>query len=117
MLKEMGTEPPMLGDTGDKPSEDSYTIQARRQALMHEDPQIQQFRGYVARRGEMEAGGASSPYNNIPDNEMYQTAIVARASIADSSSEFKVVALVSPGDDVRSAKKQVAEEIANAILH
>ena len=74
---------------------------------------IRVFRGYMARREDIRN---QSPYDNIPADQMYQTAIVARASILDSSTEFKVVALVNPGEDVRTAKKLVAEEIADAIL-
>jgi hypothetical protein len=114
MLKDMGAQPPSLGDTGDKPLEDPYTTQARQETLTHMDPMTEQFRSYVARRSD---AANASPYNDIPPNQLYQTAIVARASVSDSSSEFKVVALVAPGDDVRAAKKLVAEEIANAILH
>jgi len=115
MLKEMGAEPPPLGDTGDKPLEDPYTSQARRQVLTHEDPMTMQFKSYVTNREDMANG--HSPYDNIPPDQMYQTAIVARATVSDSSSEFKVVALVAPGDDVHTAKKLVAEAIADAILH
>jgi len=114
MLRAMGAEPPPIGDTGDKPLEDPYTMQARRQVLQHEDAMMQQFRGYVARRSDM---ANASPYNDIPADQMYQTAIVARASVSNSASEYKVVALVSPGDDISAAKKLVAEEIANAVLH
>ncbi len=115
MLKAMGAEPPHLADTGDKPLEDPYTAQARRQALMHQDVATQQFNNYVIQRNEMMNG--SSPYDDIPPNEIYQTAIVARASVSDSSTELKVVALVDPGGNVREAKKLVAETIADAILH
>ncbi len=114
MLKDMGAQPPALGDTGDKPLEDSYTVEARRQVLTHEDTMTQEFNNYVAQRSD---AAGQSPYDNIAPNEMYQTAIVARASVSDSSSELKVVALVNPGDDVRNAKKLVAEAIADAILH
>lgn len=113
MLKEMGAEPPALGDTGNKPLEDPYTTQARRQTLMHEDATIGQMQGYINRREDP----GQSPYANIPADQMYPTAIVARASASDSATEFKVVALVNPGDDVRAAKKLVAEAIADAILH
>lgn len=113
MLKELGAEPPALGDTGDKPLEDAYTSQARRQALTHEDPMMGQMRAYVDRREEQ----GQSPYADVPQDQMYQTVIVARASASDSATEFKVVALVNPGDDVRVGKKLVAEAIADAILH
>jgi hypothetical protein len=113
MLKEMGAEPPALGDTGDKPLEDPYTTQARRQMLLHEDATMGQLQGYINRREDP----GQSPYANLPQDQMYQTAIVARATASDSATEFKVVALVDPGGDVRAAKKLVAEAIADAILH
>jgi hypothetical protein len=115
MLQAMGAEPPLLGDTGNKPLEDPYSIAARKQALNPSDPMTQGFRNYMARRSDM--ANPASPYDNIPPGEIYPTAIVARATASDSSIEFKVVALVDAGDDVKLAKKRVAEEIAAAILH
>src|SRR5215467_1767080 len=115
MLKDLGAQPPPLGDTGNKPLEDPYTSMARRQTLNHEDPQMQQFRAYLNNRDE--AANGPSPYDKIPPNQLYQTAIVARASSSDSASELKVVALVEAGDDVEKAKRLVAEAIADAILH
>ena len=115
MLKDLGAQPPPLGDTGDKPLEDPYTAMARRQTLNHEDPMMQQFRAYLNHRNE--AANPPSSYDKIPANQLYQTAIVARASASDSASELKVVALVEPGDDVEKGKRLVAEAIADAILH
>jgi hypothetical protein len=114
MLRDMGAEPPALGDTGDKPLEDQYTMQARRQILGHEDVGTTAMRGYI---GNREDAGGQSPYDKIPADQMYQTAIIARASASDASTEFKVVALVEPGGDIRTAKKLVAEAIADAVLH
>ena len=115
MLKDLGAQPPPLGDTGDKPLEDPYTAMARRQTLNHEDPMMQQFRAYLNHRNE--AANPPSSYDKIPGNQLYQTAIVARASASDSASELKVVALVEAGDDVEKGKRLVAEAIADAILH
>src|SRR5215831_15924198 len=115
MLKDLGAQPPPLGDTGNKPLEDPYTAMARRQTLNHEDPMMQQFRAYLNNRNE--AANAPSPYEKIPPNQLYQTAIVARASASDSASELKVVALVEAGDDIEKGKRLVAEAIADAILH
>ena len=115
MLKDLGAQPPPLGDTGDKPLEDPYTSMARRQTLNHEDPMMQQFRAYLNHRNE--AANPPSSYDKIPANQLYQTAIVARASASDSASELKVVALVEAGDDVEKGKRLVAEAIADAILH
>jgi hypothetical protein len=115
MLKDLGAQPPPLGDTGNKPLEDPYTSMARRQTLNHEDPMTQQFRAYLNHREE--AANPPSSYDKIPTNQLYQTAIVARASASDSASELKVVALVEAGDDVEKGKRLVAEAIADAILH
>jgi len=114
MLKDMGAEPPALGDTGDKPLEDPYTMQARRQILGHEDAGTAAMRGYINNR---EDADGTSPYDKLPPEQVYQTAIIARASASDASTELKVVALVEPGGDVHTAKKMVAEAIADAILH
>jgi hypothetical protein len=115
MLKDLGAQPPPLGDTGNKPLEDPYTSMARRQTLNHEDPRMQQFQTYLNNRDE--AANAPSPYDKIPPNQLYQTVIVARASASDSASELKVVALVEAGDDVEKGKRLVAEAVADAILH
>ena len=114
MLKDLGAEPPALGDTGDKPLEDPYTMQARRQILGHEDAGTAAMRGYINNR---EDADGTSPYDKLPPEQVYQTAIIARASASDASTELKVVALVEPGGDVHTAKKMVAEAIADAILH
>jgi hypothetical protein len=51
------------------------------------------------------------------DAGAYDTIIVARASLNGKPEELTVVAVVHPGEDERDAKKLVAEEIANAVLH
>jgi hypothetical protein len=116
LLKALGAQPLPLGDTGNQPT-DPYAIDARRQATMPEDPLMQQFRGYQAAQRAMGGANAPSPYESLPQDQIYDTAIIARATIAGSPHALRVVALVHPGDDVRMAKKLVAEEIANAILH
>ncbi|MGA2408982.1 MAG: hypothetical protein ABSG46_01155 [Candidatus Binataceae bacterium] len=50
------------------------------------------------------------------DNSQYQTVVVARAGVSGSPQEMTVVAVVNPGEDVREAKRMVAEEIANSVL-
>ncbi|HKV54329.1 MAG TPA: hypothetical protein VJN94_06770 [Candidatus Binataceae bacterium] len=52
-----------------------------------------------------------------PDNKNYDTVVVARASISGAPEEMTLVAVSHSGEDVGDAKKQIAEEIANAILH
>ena len=113
LLKEAGAEPPPLADAGNQPV-DPFANEARRQALAPDDPVTERFRTYQA---SQQAAGALTPYDNIPKNQIYDTVIVARASLEGAADELKVVAVVHAGDDVRIAKELVAEEIANAILH
>ncbi|HLW70384.1 MAG TPA: hypothetical protein VKS22_07160 [Candidatus Binataceae bacterium] len=51
------------------------------------------------------------------DDKAFQTVVVARASLSGSADELTVVAVVEPGGDVIEAKKLVAEEITDAVLH
>jgi hypothetical protein len=115
LLKEAGADPPPLGDTGNQPAVDPWANEARRQALNPDDPTTQSFRSYEASRLAMK--NAPTPYDSIPKNQLYDTVIVARASLETSPDELKVVAVVHSGDDVRRAKELVAEEIANSVLH
>ena len=114
LLKAAGADAPALGDTGDQPL-DPYETEARRGALTPDDPITAQFRSYQAR--QQAARGARTPYDSIPENQIYSTVIVARASLEGAPDQMKVVAVVQSGDDARQAKELVAEEIANAILH
>lgn len=117
LLKAAGAEPPALGDTGDAPSADPYETQARAHVMNPLDPMTENFKNYQAMRNSMDGANAPTPYDNIPKNELYDTVIVARASVEGSLDELKVVAIVHSGDDPRKAKTLVAEEIANAVLH
>jgi hypothetical protein len=47
----------------------------------------------------------------------FDNVIVARVSISGSTDEMTVVAVFHPGEDEHQAKKRVAEEIVNAVLH
>jgi hypothetical protein len=51
------------------------------------------------------------------DSGQYVTVVVARASASGSNQEITVVAVVNPGEDVHEAKRMVAEQIANTVLH
>ena len=55
--------------------------------------------------------------SNRENDSAFDTVVVARASLSGSPDELTVVAVVHPGDDMNDAKKLVAEEIANAVLH
>lgn len=114
MLKDLGAEVPAVGNAGDT-TPDPYAIEAERQNMAPDDPTTEQFRHYQTFKN----GLHSSPdtYNGLPANKIYDTAIIARATVSGSQSELKVVAVAHPGDDIRTTKKLVAEEIANSILH
>ncbi len=114
LLREAGADPPPLADAGNQPV-DPFANEARRQALAPEDPVTAGFRAYQARRNAITNG--PTPYDSIPKNQLYDTVIVARASLEGAADELKVVAVVHSGDDTRHAKELVAEEIANAVLH
>ena len=114
LLEKAGANPPPLGDSGDQ-APDPFDQEARRQALAPDDTTTEQFRAYQASQQAM--NHSSSPYDNIPKNQLYDTVIVARASLEGATDELKVVAVVHSGDEVRRAKELVAEEIANAVLH
>ena len=116
LLKAAGADVPALGDSGDKPI-DPYETEARRGALTPDDPITAQFRSYQARQQMINGAHAPTPYDKIPESEIYSTVIVARASLEGAPDQMKVVAVVQSGDDTRRAKELVAEEIANAILH
>jgi len=116
LLKAAGADAPALGDSGNK-AIDPYETEARRDALTPDDPLTAQFRSYQARQQMMNGAHAPTPYDKIPESEIYSTVIVARASLEGAPDQMKVVAVVQSGDDTRRAKELVAEEIANAILH
>ncbi|HVN64421.1 MAG TPA: hypothetical protein VMT58_07270 [Candidatus Binataceae bacterium] len=115
LLKAAGADPPPLGDTGDQPI-DPYAQEARRQALNPDDSMTAGFRNYQAQQMTMRGANAPTPYDSIPKDQIYDTVIVARATLGTAPDELKVVALVHSGDDLRKAKELVAEEIANAVL-
>lgn len=116
LLKAAGADPPALGDSGDQPI-DPYALEARRGALTPDDPVTAQFRSYQEKQQIIRGAHAPTPYDSIPENQIYSTVIVARASLEGAPDQMKVVAVVQSGDDIRRAKELVAEEIANAILH
>lgn len=116
LLKAAGAQPPPLGDSGDQPI-DPFAQEARRRALYPDDTAADQFRANAAAQQALRGLNAPTPYDKIPKNQIYDTVIVARASLEGAADELKVVAVVHSGDDARHAKELVAEEIANAVLH
>jgi hypothetical protein len=117
LLKQAGADPPPLGDTGNEPSADAYSIEARRRALNPQDSMTDQDQKYQALQNAMRGAHAPTPYDSIPKDQIYDSVIVARASAEGSADQLKVVAVLHSGEDLRKAKILVAEEIANAVLH
>lgn len=70
------------------------------------------YTGDVAEYLHQEPGGPARR-----EEKAYDTAVVARASLGGLPDELTVVAVVHPGESVDDAKKTIAEEIANAVLH
>lgn len=117
LLREAGTEPPPIGDTGNQ-APDAYSQTARRQIMEPDDP-MAGFRNYEAfhnqiRRPEAPRFGANG---NAKDEELYDRAIIARASVGGAPDQMTALVVIHPGEDVRTAKELLAEEIANSILH
>lgn len=74
--------------------------------------------GYVGDAQQyMQQGGARPGRPGSDDASQYDTVVVARASLGTAPDEMTVVAVAHPGEDMHEAKKLIAEEIANAILH
>jgi hypothetical protein len=117
LLRAAGADPPPIGDTGDKHL-DPYAEAARRQLMQPDDPMLG-LRNYQNFKNEMQRpeGPRFGANGNASDDEIYDRAIVARASVGGSPDQMMAVVVVHPRDDVRTAKELVAEEIANSILH
>lgn len=117
MLKDLGEEPPPLGDTGDKPS-DPYSTLARQQFMRPGDP-MQGYRDYQTMENTVMRPSAPrfGANGNASEKEIYDLILVARATVSGSSDDLTAVAVIHPGDDVRAAKSLIAEEITNALLH
>lgn len=117
LLRQAGAEPPPLGDTGNKPL-NPYSESVRRQVMQPEDP-MQRFRDYQAMKNAYDRpeGPRFGPNGRAKDQEIYDRAIVARASASNSNDQMTAVIVAHPGDDVSMAKELLAEAIANQILH
>jgi hypothetical protein len=48
---------------------------------------------------------------------LYDSALIAHAVLSDGKGEMTVVAVIHPNEDLRTVKKELAERIANAVLH
>jgi hypothetical protein len=128
LLKAAGVTPPPIADTGSGRS-DPFQAMARKQALMPDSSTMQQIRDYQAQGAFTRMPGMPpapyppqyQPYQPSPPrgsgSDVYDTAIVARATLNNSSDEMTVVAVAHPGEDFRKARELIAEEIADALLH
>jgi hypothetical protein len=116
LLEQLGAQPIPLGDSGDQPA-DPYESVARLEAVQPDNPTMAQFRNYQAMRQSLERPIAPSGYTGIAPEQQYPTAIIARVTSSGREGALTVAALVMPGDNVRDAKEQIAEEIANDVLH
>jgi hypothetical protein len=134
LLRAAGASPLPIGDTGTERT-DPFAVLARERALAPQGPAMHNLQDYQAQGQFMgmpgappympgsypPASGPYSPYHSFSDggggSQIYDTAIVARAALSGHDEELTVVAVLHPVEDVRRAKKLVAEEIANAILH
>ncbi len=117
LMRAAGTDPPPIGDTGNKPL-DPYSEAARRGIMDPNDPMVglrnyQAFQNEAMRPSEPRFG----PNGNASDEEIYDRVVVARATVGGSPDQLMALVVVHPRDDVRTAKELVAEEIANSILH
>lgn len=117
LMRAAGEEPPPIGDTGDKHL-DPYGEAARKQLMDPDNPTVA-MQNYYNFRNEARrpAGPRFGPNGDAGDEQLYDRAIVARASVGGSPDQMTAVVIVHPSEDVRAAKELVAEEIANAILH
>ncbi len=117
LLRKAGTDPPPIGDTGNK-SLDPYAEAARRQVMQPDDP-MQNFRTYEQMNHALMKPEAPrfGPNGDAKDEEIYDRVIVARASAGGSPDQMTALMVVHPRDDLRAAKELVAEEIANSVLH
>ena len=52
-----------------------------------------------------------------PPSSIYDSAVIAHAVLSDGKGEMTLLAVAHPGEDLRAVKKQLAERIANAVLH
>jgi hypothetical protein len=66
---------------------------------------------YIARKQQLQGLLGSA------DNNDYDTVVIARASASGAPEEMTIVAISHPGENIEDVKKQIAERIANTILH
>ncbi len=120
LLKAVGVTPPPIGDTGTERDEAGIARRNGQSLLPSAGSPLQRSLGdYTGDTQEylQQGHGQMLGGTHRDDAGAYDTIIVARASLNGKPEELTVVAVVHPGEDERDAKKLVAEEIANAVLH
>jgi hypothetical protein len=117
LLQKMGIAPPPLGDTASQHN-DPYAAMVRRQAVEPGDPAQQTLREYEAMNQVMSHPGGPQfgPNGTAGDREIYNTVVIARVTASGFSGAMTAVAVVRPGENLRTVKELIAEEIANAVL-
>jgi hypothetical protein len=73
--------------------------------------------GYVGDTQQYMKQGARMGRLRGDDASRYDSVVVARVTLGTTPEDMTVVAVAHPGEDLHEAKKLIAEEIANAILH
>lgn len=116
LLKQAGAEPPPLGDTGDAPIDPYAQMGERGRALTADDAATTSFRNFQGMQKAF-GGKSSSPYDSIPKDRIYDTVIVARATLSGTPDVLRLVAVLHADEDARRARELVAEDIANSLLH
>lgn len=124
-----GTNEPLTGDAAayvaqGHPSTTAYGNNLNSGNPYQRNPITGQFSAYSP--GPPTAPDPRDPLNRVtepPDylkphpESLYDTALIAHAVLSDGKGDMTVVAVMHPNEDLRTVKKQLAERIANAVLH
>jgi hypothetical protein len=126
-----GTNEPLTGDAAEyvaqgRPSTTAYGNGSMGNSYQR-DPltgQLNQLSAYS--KGPPSAPDPRDPVNRAIDppdylkphaESLYDTALIAHAVLSDGKGDMTVVAVAHPNEDLDTVKKQLAERIANAVLH
>jgi hypothetical protein len=127
-----GTNDPLTGDAAEyvqqgNPSAAAYNNNAYQRNPLQPNPvanQLDRLSAYAP--GPPTAPDPRDPrYRPVapPDYlqpqpaQVYDTAVIAHAVLSDGQGEMTAVAVAHPAEDIHAVKKQLAERIANAVLH
>jgi len=121
LLRAAGARAPELADTGTSRI-DPYAAMAEIQNRSASETASQEF---DRMSGYSQLPGFFSEYDpkrfrhsgSRDGDDIYDSAIVARAVLSDGRGELAVAAVTHPGEDPREVRKLIAEKIANALLH